>query len=145
MSRQDANAAFARTSFLYGGNAAYLEQLHSRYESDPGSVDAEWRAVFEGLKDDKRAVERSASGPSWQRPNIPHADGELVAALTGDWGEVEKSVGDKIKAKAQSKGVEVSAGVPPYCVVSPRQVCLSVPQMPHISMAITIASSPTSG
>jgi 2-oxoglutarate dehydrogenase E1 component len=31
MSRQDANAAFARTSFLYGGNAAYVEQLQSRY------------------------------------------------------------------------------------------------------------------
>ena len=47
MSRQDANAAFARTSFLYGGNAAYVEQLHSRYEADPASVDAEWRAFFE--------------------------------------------------------------------------------------------------
>ena len=27
MSRQDANAAFARTSFLYGGNADYIEDL----------------------------------------------------------------------------------------------------------------------
>ena len=27
MSRQDANAAFALTSFLYGGNAAYIEDL----------------------------------------------------------------------------------------------------------------------
>ena len=44
MSRQDANAAFARTSFLYGGNAAYVEQLQSRYEANPASVDAEWRA-----------------------------------------------------------------------------------------------------
>jgi hypothetical protein len=41
--------------------------------------------------------------------DIPHADGELVAALTGDWSEVEKTVGDKIKAKAQAKGVEISA------------------------------------
>ena len=35
MSRQDANAAFARTSFLYGGNAAYIEDLYARYETDP--------------------------------------------------------------------------------------------------------------
>ena len=35
MSRQDANAAFARTSFLYGGNAAYIEDLYARYEADP--------------------------------------------------------------------------------------------------------------
>ena len=54
MSRQDANAAFARTSFLYGGNAAYIEQLHARYEADPTSVDAEWRAFFESLKDNQR-------------------------------------------------------------------------------------------
>ena len=46
MSRQDANAAFARSSFLYGGNAAYVEQLQSRYEANPASVDAEWRAFF---------------------------------------------------------------------------------------------------
>ena len=109
MSRQDANAAFARTSFLYGGNAAYVEQLHSQYEANPASVDAEWRAFFEALKDERADVIKSASGPSWQRPNIPHASGELIAALTGDWSEVEKSVGDKIKAKAQNKGVEISA------------------------------------
>ena len=35
MSRQDANAAFALTSFLYGGNAAYIEDLYARYETDP--------------------------------------------------------------------------------------------------------------
>ena len=35
MSRQDANAAFARTSFLYGGNADYIEDLYARYEADP--------------------------------------------------------------------------------------------------------------
>jgi 2-oxoglutarate dehydrogenase E1 component len=40
MSRQDANAAFAHTSFLYGGNAAYIEDLHARYAENPNSVDA---------------------------------------------------------------------------------------------------------
>jgi 2-oxoglutarate dehydrogenase E1 component len=107
MSRQDANAAFARSSFLYGGNAAYVEQLQSRYEANPASVDAEWRAFFESLKDDRGDVLKGANGPSWQRP-ILHANGELVAALTGDWAEVEKTIGDKVKAKAQSKGVEIS-------------------------------------
>ena len=45
MSRQDANAAFALSSFLYGGNAAYIEDLYARYEADPESVDAEWQAT----------------------------------------------------------------------------------------------------
>ena len=35
MSRQDANAAFALTSFLYGGNAAYIDDLYARYQIDP--------------------------------------------------------------------------------------------------------------
>jgi 2-oxoglutarate dehydrogenase E1 component len=109
MSRQDANAAFAVTSFLYGGNAAYIEDLHARYEADPGSVDAEWAAFFQSLKDDPRAVEKNASGPSWKRPNIPHADGDLIAALTADWSSVEKSLGDKVKAGAQSRGVAISS------------------------------------
>ena len=40
MARQDANEAFAQTAFLYGGNAAYIEQLYARYSEDPASVDA---------------------------------------------------------------------------------------------------------
>ena len=60
MSRQDANAAFALTSFLYGGNADYIDDLYARYEADPHSVDAEWRAFFQSLKDDagRRSPER---------------------------------------------------------------------------------------
>ncbi|HEY6601559.1 MAG TPA: hypothetical protein VI009_07045, partial [Xanthobacteraceae bacterium] len=53
MSRQDANAAFARASFLYGGNADYIENLYARYETDPAAVDAEWRTFFESLKDER--------------------------------------------------------------------------------------------
>jgi 2-oxoglutarate dehydrogenase E1 component len=108
MSRQDANAAFARTSFLYGGNAAYVEQLQSRYETDPGSVDAEWRTFFESLKDDRADVIKGADGPSWQRPALVHAGGELLAALTGDWSGIERALADKVKGKAQGKGVEIS-------------------------------------
>ncbi len=109
MSRQDANAAFALTSFLYGGNAAYIEDLYARYRSDPQAVDAEWQAFFQSLKDERADAAGSANGPSWQRPNWPQpANGDLVAALTGDWREVEKAVGDKVKARAQAAGVELS-------------------------------------
>jgi len=109
MSRQDANAVFARTSFLYGGNAAYIDDLQSRYEANPASVDAEWREFFEALKDDPTAVEKIARGPSWKNPNWPQrAGGDLVAALDGQWAETEKKLGDKIAARAQSGGVELS-------------------------------------
>ena len=33
----------------------------------------------------------------------------MISALDGDWAEVEKTIGDKIKAKAQAIGVELSS------------------------------------
>ncbi|MEE1610708.1 2-oxoglutarate dehydrogenase E1 component [Microvirga sp. CF3016] len=109
MARQDANQNFLNTAFLYGANASYIEELQARYEKDPSSVDAEWQAFFGALRDDKQAVEKAANGPSWEKPNWPiHANGELVSALDGNWAQVEKAVGDKIKAKAEAKGAEIS-------------------------------------
>ena len=109
MSRQDANAAFARTSFLYGGNAAYIEDLYAKFEADPASVEAEWRTFFEALKDEGADVTKAAQGASWKKPNWPlRASGDLVSALDGDWAGTEKKIGEKISAKAQAKGVDLS-------------------------------------
>src|SRR3984885_15448908 len=110
MSRQDANAAFALTSFLYGGNADYIDDLYARYEADPKSVDAEWQSFFESLKDDARDVEKNARGPSWARPNWPIPErNDLISALDGQWTETAKAVGDKVKAQAQARGVDISS------------------------------------
>jgi 2-oxoglutarate dehydrogenase E1 component len=109
MSRQDANAAFALTSFLYGGNADYIDDLYARYEADAQAVDAQWQAFFASLKDSEWDVVQNARGASWQRADWPpRPRGDLVAAFDGDWAEVEKSIGDKVQAKAQATGVEVS-------------------------------------
>jgi 2-oxoglutarate dehydrogenase E1 component len=106
MSRQDANAAFALTSFLYGGNADYIEDLYARYESDPKAVDAEWQSFFQSLKDNAADVEMNARGATWARPDWPPLPGgELVAALDGNWGE---AVGTKVKAQAQTRGVDLT-------------------------------------
>jgi 2-oxoglutarate dehydrogenase E1 component len=110
MSRQDANAAFALTSFLYGSNALYIEDLYARYEADPQAVDAEWQSFFQSLKDNAADVEKNARGPSWGRPDWPPLPGgDLVAALDGNWAEVGNGVGIKVKAQAQSRGVELSS------------------------------------
>jgi 2-oxoglutarate dehydrogenase E1 component len=107
MSRQDANAAFVLTSFLYGGNADYIDDLYARYEADPKSVDAEWQTFFQSLKDNAVDVERNARGPSWGRPDWPPLPGgDLVAALDGNWTE---TFGAKVKAQAQSRGVDISS------------------------------------
>ncbi|MCO5132180.1 MAG: 2-oxoglutarate dehydrogenase E1 component [Xanthobacteraceae bacterium] len=101
MSRQDANAAFALSSFLDGANAAYIDNIYARYEQDPGSVDPEWREFFGSLKDKPADVLKNAEGPSWARQNWPLSPrDDLTSALDGNWVEVEKAVGKKLQAKA---------------------------------------------
>ncbi|MDI1262014.1 MAG: 2-oxoglutarate dehydrogenase E1 component [bacterium] len=114
MSRQDANAAFALSSFLQGTNAAYIDDLYARYEQDPNSVDAEWREFFKSLKDAPADVQKNAEGASWARDNWPLTPrDDLTSALDGNWVTVEKAVGTKLAAKAQAKagekGGEISA------------------------------------
>ncbi len=101
MVRQDqANDEFSVTSFLYGGNADYLEQLQAAWEQDPQSVDPQWQEFFTALKDDAIDVRKNAKGASWARPSWPlHANGEMVSALDGNWGLVEKHLEKKVKQK----------------------------------------------
>src|SRR5690606_15035904 len=88
MARQDqANDQFSLTSFLYGGNADYIETLYAAWQESPDAVDPEWQEFFSALKDDAGDVRKSAEGASWTRSNWPlQANGELVSALDGDWG-----------------------------------------------------------
>src|SRR6201994_1910466 len=114
MSRQDANAAFALSSFLQGTNASYIDGIYARYEKDPASVDGEWQEFFKSLKDAPDDVRKNAEGLSWARDNWPQPPrDDLSSALDGNWASVEKVIGDKIAAKAQakapSKGGEVTA------------------------------------
>jgi 2-oxoglutarate dehydrogenase E1 component len=110
MSRQDANAAFALSSFLQGTNATYIDEIYARYEQDPASLDPEWQEFFKSLKDTPADVRKNADGPSWARGNWPLTPrDDLTSALDGNWAEVEKSVGTKIVAKAQAKGSDLTA------------------------------------
>ncbi len=109
MRREDINEAFARTSFLHGANAAYIEDLYERFQENPGSVAADWRAFFTGLKERKEAVLAETHGPSWKPKNgAISGDGDILNALAADWGREEKEIGQKISAKAQEQGVEIS-------------------------------------
>jgi 2-oxoglutarate dehydrogenase E1 component len=97
------NDILDHTSFLYGGNAAYIEDLHAKFKENPASVDAEWQAFFAVLDDNASDVKKTAIGASWKKANWPvTANGELISALDGNWGAVDKALGDKIKAKAST-------------------------------------------
>ena len=111
MTDQSPNDIFHASSFMQGHNAEYLEQLYARYANDPNAVDEVWQDFFRQLGDAELDVKAEAAGPSWARSDWPPVPGgDLTAALTGEWPAPAeaKGAGDKIKAKAAEKGVEVS-------------------------------------
>ena len=57
-SRSASNSAFARTSFLYGGNIAYVERLQDSYLRDPASLDPSWREFFTQMNDASDTIAR---------------------------------------------------------------------------------------
>ncbi|MCB1518566.1 MAG: 2-oxoglutarate dehydrogenase E1 component, partial [Hyphomicrobiaceae bacterium] len=108
MTRQEKNETFLLTSFLYGGNADYIEELYAAYSKDPQSVDESWRSFFAGLKDQASEIARNAEGPSWARNDWPQqANGELVSALDGDWGDIAVKIHKAEAKKAEAKGEPV--------------------------------------
>ena len=111
MSRQAQNAAFQITSFLDGANATYIEQMQAQYERNPGSVSDEWRLFFESLREDRGG--RNGNGEavaSWGTPiEQIQANGDLVSALTGDYGASEREIRGKIEQRAHGSGFEISA------------------------------------
>ncbi|MGB3243674.1 MAG: 2-oxoglutarate dehydrogenase E1 component [Sulfitobacter sp.] len=111
MTTQAPNDQFHASSFMEGENADYLEQMYARYANDPNAVDEAWQAFFEGMGNEGEAAKAEAAGPSWARSDWPPTpNGDLMGALTGVWPEPEEAAaaGNKIKAKAEEKGVAVS-------------------------------------
>jgi 2-oxoglutarate dehydrogenase E1 component len=107
--RENLNEAFLRTSFLDGANAAYIEDLYERFQENPGSVTADWRAFFTDLKERKDHVLAETSGPSWKPKNGgAYENSDLLNAFAADWGHEEQEIVRKISVKAQEKSVEIS-------------------------------------
>ncbi len=110
MSRQPENDAFARTSFLHGVNAAYIEELQAQYEKNPGSVSEQWRRFFQSLHDEHaaRSGETNAHAASWARtPDGKDSEQDILTAFGANFGGAETEIRNKIQAQAQSSGVEL--------------------------------------
>ena len=109
MTEQSPNDIFKASSFLQGHNAEYVEQLQARFANDPASVDEAWAAFFRELGDSEMDAKREAAGPSWARADWPPRPvDELTAALDGQWPAEPEMVAEKIRAKAEEKGVTLS-------------------------------------
>ena len=106
MTRQEKNEAFLLTSFLDGGNAAYIEDLYARFLADPASVDATWASYFGKLADSAAEAKQNVEGPSWQRRDWPQqVNGELVSAFDGNWAEIAVKVEKALTRKAEAQAL----------------------------------------
>ena len=92
------NQVFAETSFLYGGNAVFIEQMQERWAADPNSVSPEWRAFFEQLMDKPDVVKANADAGGWANPTQAPRD-ELTSAMDGFWPAVQAKVEKGITQK----------------------------------------------
>ncbi|MGL4591970.1 MAG: 2-oxoglutarate dehydrogenase E1 subunit family protein, partial [Aestuariivirga sp.] len=109
MNKTDLTTAFEQTSFLYGGNAQFIEQLYARYLENPSAVDQHWRQFFAGLEDNAEQAREQVKGPSWQRQDWPRPEsGELVSALDGNWPAAPPPA-----AKSGAKPAEKAPGLSP--------------------------------
>jgi 2-oxoglutarate dehydrogenase E1 component len=54
-----------QTSFLFGANAPFIEELYARFLGDPTAVDSEWRTFFEALAEQQGDVLAEVRGASW--------------------------------------------------------------------------------
>ncbi len=98
------NQVFAETSFLYGANAAFIEELHARWADDPASVPVEWRAFFDQLRDQADVVRQNARAGAWGRSAATQPT-EATAVFDGRWPE-------PASAPASAKGAKPTAGKP---------------------------------
>ena len=65
------NQVLTETSFLYGANAAFVEDLYAKWSADPNSVEPSWRAFFATLQDSAGDVQRAAADPAWIHKAAP--------------------------------------------------------------------------
>jgi len=99
------NQVFAETSFLYGSNAAFIENLHDKWAADPSSVSGEWRGFFDQLRDSAATVQASSAAGGWGRSQVTEAT-EDTGVFDGRW-PVPKS-DPRAKPSAAPKAAETA-------------------------------------
>ncbi len=91
------NEVLSETSFLYGGNAAFVEDLYARWAKDPNSVEVSWRAFFASLQD---RVDEIKARPAWAKAPTPTARPDWLSAIDGLWPAVEAKLEKGVAARA---------------------------------------------
>jgi 2-oxoglutarate dehydrogenase E1 component len=103
------NRVLTETSFLYGANAAFVEDLYARWAENPGSVEPSWAAFFATLSDQADQVKRAAQDPSWTPKPAPAIRPEWLSAIDGQWPTVAPAVEAKMTKAIEAKAPGSSA------------------------------------
>ena len=67
------NQVLEETSFLYGGNGAFVEALYAKWATDPASVEPSWQAFFATLRERSDEVAGAVREPAWTAKATPAA------------------------------------------------------------------------
>lgn len=70
-----------QTSFLWGANAPFIEDLYGRYLDDAGSVDSSWRSYFDELGNETRDLFVKTRDAAQARPGGFSAGGSALAPV----------------------------------------------------------------
>jgi 2-oxoglutarate dehydrogenase E1 component len=100
------NQILSETSFLYGGNGPFIEDLYARWAEDPASVEPSWRAFFASLNDRTDEVRRAVDEPSWAPPPETTPRPEWLSAIDGLWPAVEAKLAVRIAERQPSVGAD---------------------------------------
>ena len=100
------NEVLAETSFLYGGNGAFVEDLYAKWVNDPASVEPSWAAFFSSLQDSADEVRAAVKKPAWTKPSAPSSRPDWLSAIDGLWPAVEAKVEKKIAGRAPAATAE---------------------------------------
>ncbi len=52
-------------SYLFGSNAAFIEELYQQFLTDPNSVDVQWHQYFQSLGDKPADIAKALTGARW--------------------------------------------------------------------------------
>ena len=77
------NQLLEQTSFLYGGNSAFVEALYARWAKDPASVEPSWQVFFAGLQEPTADAVDAVRKPGWVGGQTPQARPDWLSALDG--------------------------------------------------------------
>ncbi len=96
------NEVLAETSFLYGGNATFVEDLYARWAKEPTSVEASWQSFFASLHESREAAQAAVVRPVWTARSAPAARPDWLSALDGLWPAVEAKLSAKIAERTSA-------------------------------------------